>query len=94
VASTASCFRGASTQFGGAPNSHVSLVDAAMPGMLPVINGGLALPRQCAPGSASTRNQPGLGVRPQELLFYIPTCRRAIRSPNTSVQSSAQARWR
>ncbi|MGB8120246.1 MAG: Asp-tRNA(Asn)/Glu-tRNA(Gln) amidotransferase subunit GatB, partial [Pseudolabrys sp.] len=29
---------GASTEFGGAPNSHVSLVDAAMPGMLPVIN--------------------------------------------------------
>ncbi len=31
-------FSGASTAFGAAPNSHVSLVDAAMPGMLPVIN--------------------------------------------------------
>jgi aspartyl-tRNA(Asn)/glutamyl-tRNA(Gln) amidotransferase subunit B len=31
-------FSGASTEFGGPPNSHVSLVDAAMPGMLPVIN--------------------------------------------------------
>jgi len=31
-------FSGASTAFGGEPNSHVSLVDAAMPGMLPVIN--------------------------------------------------------
>src|SRR6185436_834774 len=31
-------FSGASTEFGGAPNDHVSLVDAAMPGMLPVIN--------------------------------------------------------
>ena len=31
-------FSGASTEFGGEPNSHVSLVDAAMPGMLPVIN--------------------------------------------------------
>lgn len=31
-------FSGASCQFGGAPNSHVSLVDAAMPGMLPVLN--------------------------------------------------------
>src|SRR5439155_27226366 len=31
-------FSGASTAFGGDPNSHVSLVDAAMPGMLPVIN--------------------------------------------------------
>ena len=31
-------FSGASTKFGGAPNSQVSLVDAAMPGMLPVLN--------------------------------------------------------
>ena len=31
-------FSGASTQFGAAPNSQVSLVDAAMPGMLPVLN--------------------------------------------------------
>jgi aspartyl-tRNA(Asn)/glutamyl-tRNA(Gln) amidotransferase subunit B len=38
VASHAKLFSGASTEFGGAPNSHVSLVDAAMPGMLPVIN--------------------------------------------------------
>ncbi len=39
VTSNAKLFSGASTAFGGAPNSHVSLVDAAMPGMLPVING-------------------------------------------------------
>ena len=38
VTSNAKLFSGASTQFGGDPNSHVSLVDAAMPGMLPVIN--------------------------------------------------------
>jgi aspartyl-tRNA(Asn)/glutamyl-tRNA(Gln) amidotransferase subunit B len=38
VASNAKLFSGASTAFGGSPNSHVSLVDAAMPGMLPVIN--------------------------------------------------------
>jgi len=38
VASQSKLFSGASTAFGGAPNSHVSLVDAAMPGMLPVIN--------------------------------------------------------
>ncbi|MGH1376573.1 MAG: Asp-tRNA(Asn)/Glu-tRNA(Gln) amidotransferase subunit GatB [Alphaproteobacteria bacterium] len=31
-------FSGASTQFGAAPNNQVSLVDAAMPGMLPVLN--------------------------------------------------------
>jgi aspartyl-tRNA(Asn)/glutamyl-tRNA(Gln) amidotransferase subunit B len=38
VTSKAKLFSGASTAFGGEPNSHVSLVDAAMPGMLPVIN--------------------------------------------------------
>src|SRR6201986_5419613 len=38
VTSQAKLFSGASTEFGGEPNSHVSLVDAAMPGMLPVIN--------------------------------------------------------
>jgi aspartyl-tRNA(Asn)/glutamyl-tRNA(Gln) amidotransferase subunit B len=38
VASKAKLFSGASTEFGGEPNAHVSLVDAAMPGMLPVIN--------------------------------------------------------
>jgi aspartyl-tRNA(Asn)/glutamyl-tRNA(Gln) amidotransferase subunit B len=38
VSSQAKLFSGASTEFGGEPNSHVSLIDAAMPGMLPVIN--------------------------------------------------------
>jgi aspartyl-tRNA(Asn)/glutamyl-tRNA(Gln) amidotransferase subunit B len=38
VTSKAKLFSGASTEFGGPPNSHVSLVDSAMPGMLPVIN--------------------------------------------------------
>ena len=38
VTSNAKLFSGASTEFGGEPNAHVSLVDAAMPGMLPVIN--------------------------------------------------------
>jgi aspartyl-tRNA(Asn)/glutamyl-tRNA(Gln) amidotransferase subunit B len=38
VTSNSKLFSGASTAFGGEPNSQVSLVDAAMPGMLPVIN--------------------------------------------------------
>jgi aspartyl-tRNA(Asn)/glutamyl-tRNA(Gln) amidotransferase subunit B len=38
VASEAKLFSGASTAFAGEPNDHVSLVDAAMPGMLPVVN--------------------------------------------------------
>jgi aspartyl-tRNA(Asn)/glutamyl-tRNA(Gln) amidotransferase subunit B len=38
VLSKAKLFSGASAEFGGDPNDHVSIVDAAMPGMLPVIN--------------------------------------------------------
>jgi len=38
VTSRAKLFSGASTTFGAEPNTNVSLVDAAMPGMLPVIN--------------------------------------------------------
>jgi aspartyl-tRNA(Asn)/glutamyl-tRNA(Gln) amidotransferase subunit B len=52
VTSNAKLFSGASTEFGGAPNSHVSLVDAAMPGMLPVIN------EQCVKQAVRT----GLGL--------------------------------
>ncbi len=38
VTSHSKLFSGASTEFGQEPNTNVSLVDAAMPGMLPVIN--------------------------------------------------------
>ncbi|HLA02361.1 MAG TPA: Asp-tRNA(Asn)/Glu-tRNA(Gln) amidotransferase subunit GatB [Aestuariivirga sp.] len=38
VTSKSKLFSGASADFGGEPNDHVSMVDAAMPGMLPVIN--------------------------------------------------------
>ncbi len=55
VASNAKLFSGASTEFGGAPNDHVSLVDAAMPGMLPVIN------KECVNQAVRT----GLGLKAQ-----------------------------
>ncbi len=53
VTSNAKLFSGASTAFGGEPNSHVSLVDAAMPGMLPVIN------KHCVEQAVKT----GLGLK-------------------------------
>jgi aspartyl-tRNA(Asn)/glutamyl-tRNA(Gln) amidotransferase subunit B len=53
VISEAKLFSGAATAFGAAPNSQVSLVDAAMPGMLPVING------KCVEQAVRT----GLGLR-------------------------------
>jgi aspartyl-tRNA(Asn)/glutamyl-tRNA(Gln) amidotransferase subunit B len=55
VASESKLFSGAATAFGGEPNDHVSLVDAAMPGMLPVINEG------CIRQAVRT----GLGLRAQ-----------------------------
>src|ERR671926_12445 len=55
VTSQAKLFSGASTAFGGDPNSHVSLVDAAMPGMLPVIN------EECVRQAIRT----GLGLKAQ-----------------------------
>src|ERR1700728_5372123 len=38
VTANSKLFSGAPTDFGGEPNEQVSLVDAAMPGMLPVLN--------------------------------------------------------
>ncbi len=55
VSSKAKLFSGAATAFGGEPNSHVSLVDAAMPGMLPVINA------ECVAQAVRT----GLGLKAQ-----------------------------
>jgi aspartyl-tRNA(Asn)/glutamyl-tRNA(Gln) amidotransferase subunit B len=61
VTSHAKLFSGASTAFGGEPNSHVSLVDAAMPGMLPVIN------EECVAQAVRT----GLGLKAQINLVSI-----------------------
>src|SRR6201989_632410 len=55
VLSNAKLFSGASAALGGDPNSHVSLVDAAMPGMLPVIN------EECVAQAVRT----GLGLKAQ-----------------------------
>jgi aspartyl-tRNA(Asn)/glutamyl-tRNA(Gln) amidotransferase subunit B len=55
VTSNSKLFSGASTEFGGEPNAHVSLVDAAMPGMLPVIN------EECVAQAVRT----GLGLKAQ-----------------------------
>ncbi len=53
VTSRAKLFSGAATAFGAEPNDHVSLVDAAMPGMLPVIN------QECVAQAVRT----GLGLK-------------------------------
>ncbi len=55
VTSRSKLFSGAPTAFGAEPNDNVSLVDAAMPGMLPVIN------RECVAQAVRT----GLGLKAQ-----------------------------
>ncbi len=61
IKSSAKLFSGASTEFGGEPNAHVSLVDAAMPGMLPVINA------ECVRQAVRT----GLGLRAKINLYSV-----------------------
>jgi aspartyl-tRNA(Asn)/glutamyl-tRNA(Gln) amidotransferase subunit B len=53
IVSNAKLFSGASTEFGGEPNAHVSPIDAGMPGMLPSVN------RFCIEQAVRT----GLGLR-------------------------------
>ena len=55
IISKSKLFSGASTNFGSEPNTQVSLVDAAMPGMLPVIN------KDCVEQAIKT----GLGLNAQ-----------------------------
>ena len=61
VSSKSKLFSGASTEFGAEPNSQVSLVDAAMPGMLPVIN------RYCVEQAVRT----GLGLKAKVNLHSV-----------------------
>ena len=61
VVSKAKLFSGAATDFGAEPNTQVSLVDAAMPGMLPVIN------EYCVEQAVKT----GLGINGQINLYSV-----------------------
>src|SRR5437868_10283521 len=61
TATASKLFSGASTEFGAEPNSQVSLVDAAMPGMLPVIN------RYCVEQAVRT----GLGLKAKVNLHSV-----------------------
>lgn len=61
VTSKAKLFSGASAAFGGAPNAHVSFVDAGFPGMLPVIN------KYCVEQAVRT----GLGLKAEINLISV-----------------------
>src|SRR5277367_4781750 len=61
IISHSKLFSGAATEFGAAPNAQVSLVDAAFPGMLPVIN------EKCVEQAVRT----GLGLNAEINLFSV-----------------------
>ena len=61
VISNAKLFSGAATAFGAEPNTQVSLVDAAFPGMLPVIN------KHCVEQAVKT----GLGINAEINLVSV-----------------------
>ena len=88
VISRAKLFSGAATDFGAPPNTQVSFVDAAFPGMLPVIN------RECVAQAVRTglglerAYQHGQPVRSQELLL----CRSAGRLSDQPVSASDRRR--
>ena len=84
VASNAKLFSGASTRFGAEPNSNVAFVDAAMPGMLPVIN------EFCVAQAVRT----GLGLRaggPSGLRAMLPRNRSACSCPAKGHRRSGPA---
>jgi len=91
VVSKAKLFSGAATEFGAEPNTQVSPVDAAFPGMLPVIKPVLRRAGGQDRARSRCRDQARKRIRPQELLA-TPTCRQAIRFRNISSRSSAAAR--
>ena len=59
IISITKLFSGASATYGGAPNAHVSFIDAGFPGMLPVLN------KECVVQAVRT----GLGLRAKINLF-------------------------
>jgi len=61
ITSASKLFSGSATSFGAEPNIHVSLVDAAMPGMLPVLN------EHCIEQAVRT----GLGLKAEINLFSV-----------------------
>ena len=84
VTSNAKLFSGASTEFGAEPNTQVSLVDAAMPGMLPVLN------RECIrqavrTGHGDWRRRSTSGRVSTGRIISTPTCRRATRSASSTI---------
>ncbi len=93
VASKAKLFSGASTAFGAEPNSNVAFVDAAMPGMLPVVNE-FCIEQAVRTGlGLKAQDQPDLGLRPQELLLPRPAAGLPDSASSTTRWSAKAKCW-
>ncbi len=85
IASNSKLFSRAATEFGALQNSQVSLVDAAMPGMLPTIN------EECVKQAVKM----GLGINAQSLIvkiIFILTCHKATKFRNFLIRLLAKVR--
>ena len=90
VASNSKLFSGSATEYGSAPNTQVSLVDAGMPGMLPVVN------EFCIEQAVKT----GFGLNAKSIFsrvltartIFMSICRKAIKFHNLSILLSGKAR--
>ena len=80
VVSNAKLFSGAATAFGAEPNTQVSLVDAAMPGMLPVPN------RECIRQAVRTGSMPGIAASTSET-FAFGSAPNFVEAPEKSFAS-------
>ena len=90
VSSNAKLFSTSATKFGSEPNSQVSLIDAAMPGMLPVIN------KFCVEQAVRT----GLGLKAKliyflfliEKIIFMRTYLRVTKFLNSNIQLLVKVR--
>ena len=74
-------FSGAATEFGSEPNSQVSLIDAAMPGMLPVLNK-YCVEQAIKTGLAINAKINKISIFDRKTIFYADLPQRLIKSPN------------
>jgi aspartyl-tRNA(Asn)/glutamyl-tRNA(Gln) amidotransferase subunit B len=82
-------FCGCSTAFGAPPNTHVCPVCLGLPGALPVLNrAAVDHALRAALSLASLINETSIFARKN---YFIPICRRAIRSRSTNSRSPAEA---
>ena len=90
VLSNSKLFSGASTEFGGEPNSHVSFIDAGFPGMLPVINEKCI--EQAVHFSLMTGSMPGKPASMNDTLL-LGSLPNSVEAPENSLEWERTWAW-